>query len=345
MIFTTSGRLKYLSKWMDRILNDLHTEEDYRWRKLLQRVGLASALNSFSLGWDEVEYPKIVGWLRDQEEDSLSGSSRRLLRIYFWQFLDSDTAKASWLSYILQTFSHTSSTISAPREFKEYQGAELILCLFGPAEGSSVDGELSQFKNEALTRLMGRPDFAALEQAFLGGYHEAKNIFADLGKALSTLLKSSSISKRYLASLIDAMFNSFYWHIDNQAACLLFSCEKLVKIYLSFIVRRNKGMERYAHLLSALVAVCGRLSNNLDQGLDKILDWAVKLPDTEEMEAFVEAFWSEFAARIREEHIPVEVIHQLGSLVTLSALRVPAPAKGKVLASVAADEDIMEVEE
>ena len=345
MIFTTSGRLKYLSKWMDRILNDLHTEEDYRWRKLLQRVGLASALNSFSLGWDEVEYPKIVGWLRDQEEDSLSGSSRRLLRIYFWQFLDSDTAKASWLSYILQTFSHTSSTIAAPREFKEYQGAELILCLFGPAEGSSVDGELSQFKNEALTRLMGRPDFAALEQAFLGGYHEAKNIFADLGKALSTLLKSSSISKRYLASLIDAMFNSFYWHIDNQAACLLFSCEKLVKIYLSFIVRRNKGMERYAHLLSALVAVCGRLSNNLDQGLDKILDWAVKLPDAEEMETFVEAFWSEFAARIREEHIPVEVIHQLGSLVTLSALRVPAPAKGKVLAAAAADEDTMEVEE
>ena len=121
--------------------------------------------------------------------------------------------------------------------------------------------------------------------------------------------------------MIDCMFHEYKWHIDNQAACLLFSCEKLVKIYLAYIVNQGHGMKRFATLLVALLSVCGRMSNNLNQGLDKILQWAIMLPDYEEMGLFVEEFWAEFGVRLREESIPVDIITQFGIFVTLEAVK------------------------
>ena len=206
-----------------------------------------------------------------------------------------------------------------PKYFKEYQGAETLLCLFGPSTSEGYQSDLSPFKNEALTRLCGKPDYMVLDTSFVGGYHEAKNIFADLGKAVSTLLKSTTISRKFLTNMINSMFNSFFWHIDNQAACLLFSCEKLVKLYLSHIV--NKDCQKFAHLLVALVVVCGRLSNHLNQGLDKILEWAIGLPEDEEMEEFAKELWREFSTRIQEDSVPLDTIHQFGVFITLMAGR------------------------
>ena len=34
----------------------------------------------------------------------MKGDRRRLFRIFFWDFLDHEDTKASWLSFILQTF-------------------------------------------------------------------------------------------------------------------------------------------------------------------------------------------------------------------------------------------------
>ena len=318
MIYSTSARLRLLSKWYERLedIIDVYCE-DGPWKDLVLRIGLASSLATFSLGWDEVEYNKILGWVRDNEETALYGNNRRLLRIYFWQFVSTDTTKASWLSFILRTIDGSWKVV--PKYFKEYQGAETLLCLFGPSTSEGYQSDLSPFKNEALTRLCGKPDYMVLDTSFVGGYHEAKNIFADLGKAVSTLLKSTTISRKFLTNMINSMFNSFFWHIDNQAACLLFSCEKLVKLYLSYIV--NKDCQKFAHLLVALVVVCGRLSNHLNQGLDKILEWAIGLPEDEEKEEFAKELWREFSTRIQEDSVPLDSIHQFGVFITLMAGR------------------------
>lgn len=322
MIANTDDRLGMLSEWYRMKSNwpKCYSSKDVidsKWMMLLRKIGLASALSSFIQGWDEVEFPKIVEWLSNLERNVITGDRRRVLRIFFWQFLFSDNSKAGWLGYLLKTF--TDVEPFEPKESKDRKYAELMLCLFGPTDDAVFPDWMSIFQSEALTRLTGIPDYTALVNPFDGGYHEAKNIFADLGKALSTLLKS--FSKRQLCSMIDCMFHDFHWHIDNQAACLLFSCEKLVKIYLSYIVNQGQGMSRFAKVLVALVSICGRMSNNLNQGLDKILEWAIMLPDYEEMNLFVDEFWAEFGVRLREDSIPVDMITQFGIFVTLEACK------------------------
>ena len=334
MIAGTDNRLRMLTIWYER-MEILPTEHcsletgdlDSRWLRLLHMIGLASALSTFILGWDEVEFPKIVDWVRSLEMKVITGNRRRVLRIFFWQFLFSDNSKAIWLGYLLKAF--TDAIFFESKENKDQEYAELMLCLFGPAEEVSSDG-MSIFQSEAVTRLTGVPDYTALVNSFEGGYHEAKNIFADLGKALSTLLKSPGQSKRQLSSMIDCMFHHYKWHIDNQAACLLFSCEKLVKIYLAYIVNQGHGMKRFATLLVALLSVCGRMSNNLNQGLDMILQWAIMLPDYEEMDLFVDEFWCEFGVRLREDSIPVDIITQFGIFVTLEAVKASKGAASQV---------------
>ena len=64
MIYSTSARLRLLSKWYERLedIIDVYCE-DGPWKDLVLRIGLASSLATFSLGWDEVEYNKILGWV------------------------------------------------------------------------------------------------------------------------------------------------------------------------------------------------------------------------------------------------------------------------------------------
>merc|ERR1719318_776937 len=77
-----------------------------------------------------------------------------------------------------------------------------------------------------LTRLQGRPDWSIMQQQVPTSYSEAKEMFSDLGQGLRLLLKSSSISDRFLSSIMSNMFDDMSWVVDNQAACLLFSCER-----------------------------------------------------------------------------------------------------------------------
>ena len=67
------------------------------WAKLLGRLGLAAASASFSLGWDEAEFGKLIEW-EGKVQGVLEGDSRTILRVFFWEFVENEDTKASWLS-------------------------------------------------------------------------------------------------------------------------------------------------------------------------------------------------------------------------------------------------------
>ena len=96
-------------------------------------------------------------------------------------------------------------------------------------------------------------------------YSEAKEMFSDLGQGLRLLLKSSSISNNFLSSIMSAMFDDMNWVVDNQAACLLFSCEGVVKLFLADLTRKEDGIVNLSHMVVAMIEVCGRLNNDLNQ--------------------------------------------------------------------------------
>ena len=114
----TDNRLWMLTIWCER-MEILATERysletgdlDSRWMRFLHKVGLASALSTFILGWDEVEFPKIVDWLKNLERNVIIGDRRRVLRIFFWQFLFSDNSKASW-QFVVSSSCLSSSCLS-----------------------------------------------------------------------------------------------------------------------------------------------------------------------------------------------------------------------------------------
>ena len=88
----TMTRLRLLSEWYSGSLGSLVRTQDQLWSRYLSRMGLASALAAFTKGWDVVEFNTILGWLRETE-DHLEGDNRRLLRTYFWQFLETGLCK------------------------------------------------------------------------------------------------------------------------------------------------------------------------------------------------------------------------------------------------------------
>ena len=47
-------------------------------------------------------------------DGGMKGDRRRLLRIFFWEYLDHDETKASWLTFILQTFTNNVNTVPSP---------------------------------------------------------------------------------------------------------------------------------------------------------------------------------------------------------------------------------------
>ena len=91
MVHGSSFRLRLLSDWYGR-LDSLVRTPNQLWSQYLSRMGLASALAAFTKGWDVVEFNTILGWPRETE-DHLEGDNRRLLRTYFWQFLETGLCK------------------------------------------------------------------------------------------------------------------------------------------------------------------------------------------------------------------------------------------------------------
>jgi len=66
-----------------------------------------------------------------------------------------------------------------------------------------------------------------------------------------------------------------------------------------------------ANILVAMVLLCGRLNNDLKQGLSNILDWAFTLPATKERQVLINEFWREATDRL-EEDFGVQILIQLG---------------------------------
>ena len=154
----SSYRLRLLYDWYGS-LDSLVRTQDHPWSHYLSRMGLASALASFTKGWDVVEFNKILGWLRETE-DHLGGDNRRLLRTYFWQFLESDQDKGTWTSWLITTFTRARQPVSL-----EYQAARFLMCLFGPAELQMEEEEvlqLSILQEQVLTKILGKPDYNGL---------------------------------------------------------------------------------------------------------------------------------------------------------------------------------------
>ena len=97
--------------------------------RLMGRVGLAAASFTFTLGWDETEFGRVVWWVGEME-GGMKGDRRRLLRIFFWEYLDHEDTNVSWLSFILQTFTNNVTTVPSLGQ----QAAHLLFLLLGPAD-------------------------------------------------------------------------------------------------------------------------------------------------------------------------------------------------------------------
>ena len=154
----SSYRLRLLSDWYGGLASLVRTGGQL-WSHHLSRMGLASALAAFTRGWDVVEFNKILGWLRETE-DHLGGDKRRLLRTYFWQFLETDHCKGTWTSWLITTFTRARQPLSL-----EYQAARFIMCLFGPAKLQMEEEEvlqLSILQEQILTKVLGKPDYDGL---------------------------------------------------------------------------------------------------------------------------------------------------------------------------------------
>ena len=160
MVHSSSYRLRLFSECYGS-LGSLVRTRDQLWSRYLFRMGLASALAAFTKGWDVVEFNKILGWLRETE-DHLGGDNRRLLRTYFWQFLETDHCKGTWTSWLITTFTRTRQPVSL-----EYQAARFLMCLFGPAELQMEEEELlelSVVQEQVLSKILGKPNYNGLTE-------------------------------------------------------------------------------------------------------------------------------------------------------------------------------------
>ena len=162
-------------------------------------------------------------------------------------------------------------------------------------------------------KLQGSPNMLVMQEEVPDTFYKARDMFGDLGKGLRLLLRSPSISSKHLSSLITALFDRM--HLDNQAACLLFSCEAVVKLFLTNLVRRAGGFFVLSQMLVAMIAVCGRLGNQLSQGLSKIVEWSFTLLEGLERKKMIYEFWKEVGEGLEEGDIDEDILIELGVLV------------------------------
>ena len=97
-------------------------------------------------------------------EGGMKVDRRRLFRIFFWDFLDHEDTKASWLSFILQTFTNNVTTVPSLGQ----QAAHLLFLLLGPADDDLAllphkERDYTFFQLSLHTRLQGRPDRSIMQ--------------------------------------------------------------------------------------------------------------------------------------------------------------------------------------
>jgi hypothetical protein len=130
------------------MLSDVCRQMNEDCARLMGRVGLAAASFTFTLGWDETEFGRVVGWVGEME-----GDRRRLLGIFFWDYLDHEDTKASWM----------------PFTNNGDQAAHLLFLLLGPAEDDlallpNKERDYTFFQLSLHTRLQGRPDWSIMQE-------------------------------------------------------------------------------------------------------------------------------------------------------------------------------------
>ena len=315
------------------------------WDEVTRMSGLADALHTISLGWDDKEYVGILHLLQEifpvlqclhgspdylfmehGVEDEQKSKLRAVLRIFYWEFSKDQASQANRLSFLLRRFS---SPTSLPDSFvtQDLQ-SKLLFFMLGNTEPVTWLAERS-FQDSVMSRLYTRPDFSLLQedQVIANTYSEAKHLFGDLGKALRVLHdhQDSSSSKVSVCKVTMALADGMDWDIDNLAACLLFSSEGVVGEFLRGLARERKveqRLERIGKLLAAMLMVCDRLGNRLNQGLANILDFAFSglIGSLAQRKKLIAVFWRELGERL-EDDLGLDILVQMGLHIGNKAFR------------------------
>ena len=152
----------------------------------------------------------------------------------------------------------------------------LLFFMLGTTEPTSH----GSFKDSFIRQLNTVPDYSMLQHPVAAdSYKEAKHMFWDLGKALLVLEDHRCCTNLGVGiyDLVVSLTNGMGWETDNQAACLLFSSEGVVRDFLRGLTKdreEKQRLEKVAKLLADMLVVCDRMGNMLNQGLANILDFA-----------------------------------------------------------------------
>lgn len=321
MLLPTRARLGQLSAWFPGL--QLQGEADFPpcWTRVSGRMGLAVVLHTLCQGWEKEEYETILDWLlskftllsrlRSSHRRSIAPSIifgtppstptgqntlsevREILRIFCWHY-SYPSSSGSWLQTIMARFASYNSQSST----NFFCASSLLFFLLGCTHPLHSVTSLS-FEEATIRQLRASPEPFLMEvDHFSESYWEAKHHFGELGRALRTL--EATTDPGSLQNLMATLFQG--WDKDNQAACLLFSSHNVLLNYLTELLNRDAfwGVKQLATLLVALVVVCGKLENSINQGLDKILDIALGqlLKTPTQKRQLITDFWNEIGMRL-----------------------------------------------
>ena len=108
------------------------------------------------------------------------------------------------------------------------------------------------------------------------------------------------------------------------AACLLFSSERLVKIYLGHLARLSEDtgdLRGLAGILVALTINCRRLNNSLEQGMAKILRWTLRGGRTTSNKQLIMAFMAELNRRMELQEVSPDTVCEMGVFITTEFIK------------------------
>ena len=293
---------------------------DEDWGDLQSRAGLAAVIHSLTLGWHDQELNGVIVLLLHRFSElrrlyvptlaanismAETGTSelRCAIRTFFWDFQFDESVQATWLAFILREFSAKQHQ-TMQHSVRRLQAILLVFML-----GSTRWLDQSDFKHRTLSRLQVTPDMRMLQdQPFTQSYAQAKLSFGDLGKALR-ILETHREEVEFGVSLYSLMAAVFQdWHMDNSAACLLFSSKEVVARFLIGLMREGStALEEVVKVVVAMLAVCEALGNNLNEGLLEIIDFTFSaLPHTEKQKKLlISLFWRQLVERLEFGDIQV----------------------------------------
>ena len=311
-LYNTQRRLELVTQWFGRLNTHINGSLTGDWGKVTDVVCYSALLQTFSRGWDESEFPRVVEQLDDRYSfgqtmvkllqggkgknrvsDQEEAELRLVLRSFFWDQAHEGAAGTAWLSQLL-----------LQNNLSYRQQAVLLYLVLGPV---CVEHKLSErrdydkFQLETIQLLYTPADWAAPQMTTPDFFEEARDMFSDIGRGLQCL-QSTDISPAQLLSAVFRLtsptsshtfssLTAFSWHTDNRAGCLLFTTELVVTAYLKLELEVGSS-GRVARLMVAMLVVCDRLDNELlrSEGLKRILDWVMSAKELEERTKFYKEF-------------------------------------------------------